>query len=147
MRRRPDTLALAFVLASLAVSACASNSSQSVLESTCRAVQPPAMLWPAPGSKNAPDGHLDLYVGYPKPPTPPFTAPTLSAAGHPSVTGTGWLAPSPGPTNPPGILPLPSGDVYWTSGIGALARLTKYSVSVKNTNCNQTYVLGSFTTK
>ncbi|HZZ66089.1 MAG TPA: hypothetical protein VFE17_11355 [Candidatus Baltobacteraceae bacterium] len=112
----------------------------------CTSIAPPALLYPAPSSTGQPDGNLDVWVGYPTNPSPEFSGPTLSANGQPTVTGPAWAPPSPGPTNPPGIAPLPSGDSPWISGIAALAPSTTYSVQVTNTTCNQTYTLGSFTT-
>lgn len=135
------------VLSVAAISVTACGGATSALKAACTSVAPPALLYPATSSTGVPDGNIDIWVGYIQNPAIVFSSPTLIAPGIASVTGTSWLPPSPGPTNPPGLLPLPTGDTYWTSGILALAPSTMYTVNVTNTPCNQTFSLGSFTTQ
>ncbi len=136
---------IATILAASAIAACSKSDVRP--NGACTAVAPPALLYPAPSSTGQPDGDLDIWVGYPANPSPVFSGPSLSASGAPTVTGPAWLPPSPGPTTPPGMAPLPNGDSPFISGIPALAPGISYTVSVTNTICNQTSTIGSFTTK
>ena len=142
---RPRKLLCVLSLAAIALAAC--GGATTALKGACTSVAPPAMLYPPPSSAAVPDGNFEVWVGYIQNPAIIFSAPVLSAPGIASVNGTSWLAPSPGPTNPPGLLELPAGDTYWTSDILALAPSTTYTVNVTNTLCSQTYSLGSFTTQ
>ncbi|HEV3153339.1 MAG TPA: hypothetical protein VGZ02_06030 [Candidatus Baltobacteraceae bacterium] len=135
----------ALSLAAAGLAAC--GGATGVLKGACASVAPPALLYPASSTTGVPDGNLDIWVGYPENPSTAFSAPALTSPGIASVNGTAWLPPSPGPTNPPGLLTLPANDQYWTSGILALAPSTTYTVTVTNTLCNQTFSLGSFTTQ
>lgn len=145
MRARHSFFALTAALA-MTLGAC-NGSVSSTVKTACASLAPPALLWPPPSSGGNPDGNLDLWIGYAADPAGIFGLPSLTATGQPTVAGTPWTAPSPGPTNPPGLLPLPPTDQYWTSGVPALAKSTTYTVNVTNTICSQTFDLGSFTTQ
>jgi hypothetical protein len=98
----------------------------------CTSVAPPKLTYPASGAAGVPDGNFQLAVSYSNNPGQAFTAPTLSAASGSSVTGSAWSAGSSG---------------SWVSIIPALAAATTYTVRITNSACNQTYTLGTFTTK
>lgn len=99
----------------------------------CTSVAPPKLAYPASGASGVPDGNFQLVVSYSNNPGQAFTPPALSAAGASSVTGSAWSAGSSGS--------------QWVSNIPALAAATAYTVRVTNSSCNQTYTLGTFTTK
>ena len=141
--------ALAVAMAACAVSACGGSgpSNAGVPSGLCATVAPPKLLYPAPGQTAIPDSGLDVYFGYPVDPSTAWSVPSLTpAGGGQTLTGEPYTLPSPGPTNPPGLLPLPAGDTYYVSHFTTLATSTTYGVSVTNTLCNQSFSLGSFTT-
>ena len=144
---RMKGLPLALALGCIAVSACGGGGS--TMTGGCTSLAPPVMLYPAPSATGVPDGNLDIWVGYATNPSIAWSVPSLSTGPGvpPVIAGTPWTPPSPGPTNPPGLLPLPDGDSYWTSGIGALPAATAFTVNVTNLACAQSFSLGSFTTK
>lgn len=141
------TLLLLATIGAALLAACGGGTPTSMNQLGCTSLAPPALLYPAPNSTGQPDGNLDVWVGYPGNPSPGFSGPLLSASGQATVNGPAWLPPSPGPTNPPGMAPLPNGDSQFISGITSLASATTYTVSVTNAACNQSIPIGSFTTQ
>lgn len=136
----------ALLLASSLLSACAGNSN-TVGPVTCTSIAPPVLLYPAPGATGVPVvANLQLYFGYPSNPGPTFAVPSLTASnGNPTITGTPYGTPSPGPV-PPGSLPPPANDQMFVSTISGYVAGTTYTVNVTNAACNAMYSLGSFST-
>jgi hypothetical protein len=98
----------------------------------CTSVAPPKLAYPASGATGIPDGNFQLTVSYSTSPANAFTPPALTPASGSAVNGGAWAQGSAG---------------SWTSQIPALAAGTRYSATVTNSACNQTYTLGTFTTK
>jgi hypothetical protein len=98
----------------------------------CTSLAPPKMTYPSSGATGVPDGNFQLTVSYSTSPANAFTPPALTSGSAGAVEGGAWTQGSAG---------------SWTSQIPALAPAATYSVSVTNSACNQTYTLGTFTTK
>lgn len=128
------------------IAACGGSTNAPGGTSNCAAAVP-ALLYPAPNSTGVPDGNFDVYIGYAGNPAGVVGPPALLAGGAVAATGNQWTAPSPGPTNPPGLLPPPPGDSYWTSRVTqTLSPSTAYTVRVTLSGCANAQTLGSFTT-
>ena len=143
---KPKVVTIALVLVATVLAACSGNSNLAP-PGSCTSVAPPVLLYPAPGATGVPVvANLQLYFGYPSNPGPTFAVPSLTANnGNPTITGSPYALPSPGPT-PPGSLPPPANTQSFVSTISGYAAGTTYTVNVTNTACNATYALGSFST-
>ena len=114
--------------------------------SACSNVPVPVLLYPANGSTNVPPINLQLGIGLFEADVSAFSPPVLSAQGTGTVSAGPYIAPSPGPTNPPGLDHLPPQYNYFISVVPPLSSQTQYVVSVVDASCGASIDIGAFKT-
>lgn len=141
-------LPAAVFLAGLLVAGCSASStvgSPGTVLSSCLSVEPPVLLYPAPGATGIRQSRLQLYFGYPQNPGVSFAPPELTPSSGLAIVAGPYASPSPGPF-PPGMATVPNGDQVFVSNVPGYESGTTYTVSVKSDTCGQGFPLGSFGT-